>query len=122
MSAPTSSTAKIPDASATKVPDFPNGGGAAAVLAAGIGAFLMAFIALLADKSPAIRSAMIFYKPTGPLSGVTTSAIIVWLAAWFVLHARWKSRNVAVGRIGAVGLTLLILGLLLTFPPIADLF
>jgi hypothetical protein len=29
---------------------------------------------------------MIFYKPTGPLSGVTTCAIVVWLAAWAILH------------------------------------
>jgi hypothetical protein len=42
--------------------------------------------------------------------------------AWFVLHARWKNRNLAMGRAGTVGLSRLILGLLLTFPPIADLF
>jgi hypothetical protein len=112
-----------PNASvAPEVSDIPNGRGAAAVLAAGTGAFLVAFFALLADKSAEIKSAMIFYKPTGPLSGVTTCAIAVWLIAWLVLHARWKSRNLAMGRVNAVALTLLILGLLLTFPPIGDLF
>ena len=39
------------------VRDFPNGGGAAAVLAAGIGSFVVAVFAILADKIPAIKSA-----------------------------------------------------------------
>jgi hypothetical protein len=102
--------------------DFPNGGGAAAILAAGIGSFLVAVFALVADKSAAIKSMMVFYKPTGPLSGVTTSAIIAWLIAWFVLDRLWRARTVAMGRVRAAALVLLILGVLLTFPPIADLF
>lgn len=65
---------------------------------------------------------MIFWKPTGPLSGVTTSAIVLWLTVWAVLHTRWRNRNVALTQINAVAFILLILGFLLTFPPIADLF
>jgi hypothetical protein len=100
----------------------PNGAGAAAILAAGIGAFLMAVFAILADQSAAIKSMMIFWKPTGPLSGVTTCAMVLWLAAWAILHARWRNHSVALTRVNAAAFTLLILGLLLTFPPIADLF
>jgi hypothetical protein len=100
----------------------PNGAGAAAILAAGIGAFLMAVFAILADQSAAIKSMMIFWKPTGPLSGVTTCAIVLWLVVWAILHARWRHRSVALTRVNAAAFTLLILGLLLTFPPIADLF
>ena len=100
----------------------PNGAGAAAVLAAGIGAFLVAVFAILADQSAAIKSRMIFWKPTGPLSGVTTCAIVLWLSVWVILHARWRNRNVALTRVNAAAFVLLILGLLLTFPPIADLF
>jgi hypothetical protein len=98
-----------------------NGPGAAAVLAAGIGTFAVGLFATLADKSAAIKSAMIFSKLTGPLSGVTTSAIVLWLIAWVLLHARWRGKTVNVGRIGAAALVLLALGLLLTFPPFADL-
>jgi hypothetical protein len=100
----------------------PNGAGAAAILAAGIGVFLVAVFAILADRSAAIKSLMIFWKPTGPLSGVTTCAIVLWIAAWAILHARWRNRSVALTRVNAAALVLLILGLLLTFPPIADLF
>jgi integral membrane sensor domain MASE1 len=100
----------------------PNGAGAAAILAAGIGAFLVAAFAILADQNPAIKRMMIFSKSTGPLSGVTTCALVLWLASWAVLHARWRNQNVALSRINAVAFALLILGFLLTFPPIADLF
>ena len=99
-----------------------NGAGAAAVLAAGIGSFLVAVFAILADQVASIKSLMTFYKPTGPLSGVTTSAIAVWLIAWALLHRRWSSRNVSVSRITLAAFALLFLGLLLTFPPLADLF
>ena len=102
--------------------EFFNGSGAAAVLAAGIGSFLVALFALIADKSAVIKTLMVFYKPTGPLSGVTTCAIVAWLIVWLVLDRLWHKRRVAMGRIGVAALALLILGVLLTFPPIADLF
>lgn len=41
---------------------------------------------------------------------------------WIVLHLRWRGRAVALGRIKGVAFALLLLSLLLTFPPIADLF
>ncbi len=100
----------------------PNGPGAAALLAAGIGAFALAVLAITADKVAGIGKLMIFYRPTGPLSGVTSSAIAVWLIVWAILEGRWRRRNVGVGRVGAMALALLMLSVLLTFPPIADLF
>ena len=98
-----------------------SGPGAAAVLAAGIGSFCVGLFAVLADKSPAVKSLMIFSKATGPLSGVTTCAILVWLFCWAVLHARWQTRAVELSRVCALALGLLSLGVLLTFPPFADL-
>ncbi len=114
-------SAQIASASAPSA-TIPNGAGAAAILAAGIGAFLVAVFAILADQCAAIKSLMIFWKPTGPLSGVTTCAIVLWLVAWAILHARWRQRSVNLTRVNAAAFALLILGLLLTFPPIADLF
>ncbi len=102
--------------------DLPNGSGAAAILAAGIGSFLLAVLGLVADRMAGMRALMVFYKPTGPLSGVTTSALVIWLASWAVLNWRWRNRNVALARINCIALALLGLSLLLTFPPVADLF
>lgn len=101
---------------------MPNGAGGAAVLAAGVGAFLLAWLAIAADHIPQFRRAMIFYHPTGPLSGVTTCALVAWLAIWTALHFRWRNRAVAIGPIGAAAVILVCLSVLLTFPPIADLF
>jgi hypothetical protein len=100
----------------------PNGFGAAAVLGAGIGSCALAVIAIAADRVPALGRVLNFYKPTGPLSGVTTTGIAIWLIAWASLHYRWRNRNVALGPIAAAALILLVLGVLLTFPPLADLF
>jgi hypothetical protein len=98
-----------------------NGAGAAAVLAAGVGSFAVGFFAILADKSASIKNLMIFSKPTGPLSGVTTTAIVVWLVVWIIFHLRWRGETVALGRVNTVALIFLVLALLLTFPPLADL-
>jgi len=99
-----------------------NGSGSAAILAAGIGALILAVLAIAADKVPSLKRLMIFYRPTGPLSGVTTCAIFLWLVAWVILNARWRGRSVAAARVNAVAFILLGLSLLLTFPPLADLF
>jgi hypothetical protein len=105
-----------------KVASLTNGSGAAAVLTAGIGAFTLAILAIAADKITSIQRLMVFYKPTGPLSGVTTTAILIWLFTWGILEWRWRNRTVAARRTNAIALILLGLSLLLTFPPIADLF
>ena len=98
-----------------------NGSGAAAILAAGIGSFALAVLACAGDKLAAVKTSLIFYKPTGPLSGVTTTAILIWLLAWGILEWRWRNTTVAAKRVSAVALALLGLSLLLTFPPVVDL-
>jgi hypothetical protein len=103
------------------VPVIANGSGAAAMLAAAIGSFVLAVTAFAGDKSVLIKSSLNFYRPTGPLSGVTTVAILVWLLTWGLLEWRWGKRTVAITRINAVSLALLVLSVLLTFPPIVDL-
>lgn len=105
----------------TSAKDFSTGSGAAALLAAGIGSLMVAVFAIAADKSAAIKSLMIFYRPTGPLSGVTTCAIAAWLIAWVILEWRWRGRTISVKAVSTAALILLGLGLLLTYPPIADL-
>jgi len=100
----------------------PNGSGAAAILSAGIGSFAVGLLAIVADQSSSLKSLFAFYKPTGSLSGVTTVAILIWLFAWGILEWRWRNKAVALGRIQAAALALLGVGLLLTFPPIAELF
>jgi hypothetical protein len=102
--------------------EITNGPGAAAILAAGVGAAALGVLAVAGDKNAAVKSALVFYRPTGPLSGVTTVAIVVWLVSWAVLEWRWGKKSVAVGRVCLVALVLLGVGVLLTFPLVGDLF
>jgi hypothetical protein len=99
----------------------PNGSGAAAILAAGIGCFLLSVFAVIADASKPVARFFTFYVPTGPLSGVTTSAILLWLVTWVVLARMWRHRSVALAKVNIVAFAFLFLGILLTFPPFADM-
>ena len=113
------STSQLAPSSST--PTLTNGSGEAAILSAGVGSFALAVLAMAADKSPHVASSLIFYKPTGPLSGVTTAAILISLFTCGILEWRWRNKTVPARRINATALILLGLRFLLTFPPIADL-
>jgi hypothetical protein len=98
-----------------------NGPGAAAILAAGIGCAAVGILALLGDASQAIGSFLNFYNPVGKLSGVSTVSIVIWLVAWFGLARLWGTKTVALGKVNVAAFALLLVGLLLTFPPFMDL-
>ena len=100
---------------------LPNGPAAAAILAAGIGCGAVGILAFTGDASDSIGRMLNIYNPTGPLSGVTTIAIIIWLVAWFALDRMWRTRTVALGGINVAAFALLVVGFLLTFPPLMDL-
>ena len=100
---------------------IPNGPGAAAILAAGIGCAAMGILAFAGDASDAIGKALNIYNPTGTLSGVTTLAIIIWLVAWLALNRLWRVRTVSMAAVNVASFVLLLVGFLLTFPPFMDL-
>lgn len=112
----------IADRSSGSSTVVPNGSGAAAILAAGAGCFLLAVVAIATDRVAALGHWMSFYRPTGPLSGVTTVAVLAWLAMWIVLDVMWRRRALNLRPVAIAAVVLLVLGLLLTFPPIGDLF
>ena len=101
--------------------NLPNGPAAAAILSAGLGCFLLSIFAVAADASKPVAKFFTFYLPTGPLSGVTTTAIVLWLLMWVVLARLWRHRSVAIAKINVVAFVFLFPGILLTFPPFADL-
>jgi hypothetical protein len=101
--------------------ELPNGAGMAAILAAGIGCAALGLFDFLGDAFKGIGQFFNFYNPTGTLSGVTDTAIVVWLVAWYVLAKRWGDRDVAVGRVTIISYVLLAVGFALTFPPFINL-
>jgi hypothetical protein len=98
-----------------------NGSGGAAILSAGIGCFAIGVLALIGDGSKRTAGLFTFYRPTGPLSGVSTLGIVLWLVVWLVLARRWRKKVVAMSKVNLAAFVFLALGLLLTFPPIGDL-
>lgn len=100
--------------------DPPTGPGAAAILAAGIGCAVLGVFALLGNEFNGIAGFFDFYTPAGPLSGVATCSIAVWLASWFVLSTVWADRDIAIGPVGAAAFALLAVGFILTFPPVVS--
>lgn len=98
-----------------------NGAAAAAVLAAAIGGLALGILALAADAMAAIGRLFNIWNPTGPLSGVTSAAILAWLVAWWVLSRLWSDRNLDLRRINLWAAAMFGAGLLLTFPPFMDL-
>lgn len=98
-----------------------NGPAGAAILSAGAGCCALGILALVADASRPVSHWLTFYFPTGPLSGVSSIAILLWLAMWLVLAQRWKTKTVAIARINALAFALLLIGFLLTYPPLGNL-
>lgn len=96
-----------------------NGSAMAAVVAAGIGSFAMGAVVIAGELGLSVPA---LYAPAGGVSGRTTLAAVVWLVAWAALHARWKQTHVDAQRVHAVTLLLVVLGLVLTFPPVWGLF
>jgi hypothetical protein len=99
---------------------LPNGAVGAATLSAGLGGCVLGILAVIADGSQAVAHLLTFYLPTGPLSGVTSTAIMMWLITWAILARRWRAKTIAITKVNTVAFVLLALSLLLTFPPFAD--
>ena len=96
-----------------------NGAAMAAIVAAGVGAFAVGAVVLLAETG--LWSAPSFYGPVGGLSGRTTVATAVWLLSWWALHARWRRHDVNSTWVLVTTTTLIIIGVLATFPPLWQL-
>jgi multisubunit Na+/H+ antiporter MnhB subunit len=104
----------------SRAPTALNGVTLAAILAAGIGGFAMGLFVILHEAG--VFSAPSLYAPAGALSGRSTFAVVVWLVAWGVLHARWNRQEVAAVPVFRLTLALVALGVLGTFPPVWGLF
>lgn len=101
---------------------IPSGSAAAALIASGIGAFVIGLLTTGAVISEGLKNALNWYNPAGPLTGKTGVGILVWLIVWAVLHNRWKDEEVTLGSIFTWTLVLIALGLILTFPPVFEAF
>ena len=106
----------------------PNGPAAAAVLAAGIGSFVLGLFVTLNEMSTEIHDFLDFSKNygigsgVGPLSGKVILAVGAYLLSWIVLAMLWRGKEVNFRGVFILALVLLALGFALTFPPIFLIF
>lgn len=95
----------------------------AGMLAAGIGCAALGGLVDASEASKSVSKALTFYTPTGDLSGKTVVAIVIWLAAWVILHGMWRHRKIrSRGAILTVTLILIVLAIVAVFPPFFGLF
>jgi hypothetical protein len=102
--------------------DKPEGPISAAILAAGIGALALGVLTTLAEANETIKGWLELSTSVGPLSGKTSFAVVIWLAAWAVLHATMRRTPYETRRAYAITVVLLVLGVIGTFPTFFQLF
>ncbi|MGZ8696856.1 MAG: hypothetical protein ACXWZ1_05830 [Gaiellaceae bacterium] len=102
--------------------DQPTGPVAAAVLAAGIGIFILGLLTTLSEASVGVKDFLDFYDRVGPLSGKTILASAAYLGSWAILHALWRRQNRELRPILIATVVLIVLGILGTFPTFFQAF
>jgi hypothetical protein len=99
----------------------PTGPAAAAILAVGIGVFVLGLCAILGDAFAPMAALFNWVPRTGPLAGVTACAVVLWLLSWWGLERRWSGRDIELRAINRLAAVLFVIGLLLSFPPLMDM-
>jgi lysylphosphatidylglycerol synthetase-like protein (DUF2156 family) len=112
-------TAKQVEETATKVTMAP---ASAAMIAGAIGVFVIGLMTTGAVISEGLKNALNWWNPAGPLSGKTGIGILVWLVSWFTLNTLWKGKEADLAKAFTIALILIVLGLVLTFPPVFEAF
>ena len=111
-----------------EAPTKPNGPAAAAVIAAGVGALVLGIMTTGAVISEDLQGFLRFDESfgigsgVGPLSGKTILATLAYVLAFAGFGMAWRGREMNFRRIFTIGLVLIALGFLLTFPPVFEAF
>jgi hypothetical protein len=103
-------------------PPDPNGGIAAAIIAAGIACAVLGLLVVGAAASALVAQWLTFYAPTGPLSGKAIVSSVVYLVVWPNLHYRLRDKQVDLYKAFLITVALVAIGVVGTFPPVYQLF
>jgi hypothetical protein len=103
-------------------PAIPNGPVAAAMLATGIGAFVLGLFTVLGEASEGVHDFLEWSERVGPLSGVTSLAVIAFVLAWGGLYAGLRDRDLPWRPLIVATVVLLAIALVFTYPPFFQLF
>jgi fluoride ion exporter CrcB/FEX len=115
----------VPELAPLSLSDKPDGPGAAMMISAGIGIFVLGFLTVLAEVSEDAKMWLQSWEwgyGVGPLAGKTTIAALAYIASLALLWILWRTRDINIKAAFYVGLVLGILGAIGTFPPFFQLF
>ena len=115
----------VPELADLHLVDKPDGPGAAAILAAGIGIFVLGLLTTLNEMSEGIHTFLDAFDGdggVGPLSGKTILATVAYFGSWAVLWVLWRNKDIDIKKTFWIGLGLGIAGTVLMFPPVFQAF
>lgn len=94
----------------------------AALIASGVGTFVLGLAVVGAEASAGIKTFLTWSSPVGPLSGKVGLSVIAFVLSWIILHFVLRDRPIKLSTSFVIAAILIVLGLLLTFPPVFLLF
>ena len=105
--------------------DKPDGPGAAMMISAGIGIFVLGLLTVLAEASTGAKDFLADWEwgqGVGPLAGKTTIASLAYVVSLVVLWVLWRSKDVDLKKSFFIGVGLGVLGAVGTFPTFFQAF
>ena len=107
-------------------PPVTTGPAAAALMSVGIGLGALGLSHFLSEASETVKGAMQALghvwipgaQGIGPYSGKETTALLVWLISWALLHTLLRKRDVSVVRAGIAALVLVGIATTILWPPV----
>ncbi len=114
-----------PEVDALHLDERPDGPGAAVMMAAGIGIFLLGLFTLLSEASVSIHDwleSLEFGRGVGPLAGKTILGTVGFFASWIVLGIAWRTKELDLRRWFWIALALGVAGAVMMFPPVFQAF
>jgi fluoride ion exporter CrcB/FEX len=105
--------------------DRPDGPGAAMMISAGIGIFVLGLLTVLAEASSDLKTWLQKWEwgvGVGPLAGKTSIASLAYVVSLVVLWLAWRHRNADLRKAFYVGVVLGLLGAIGTFPTFFQAF
>ncbi len=114
-----------PELAPLNLPEKPDGPGAAMMISAGIGIFVLGLTCILAEASASTSTFLewwAFDLGVGALAGKTVLASLAYFGSLALFWALWKNKDVDVKKVFYIALVLGILGVIAMMPPVFKLF
>jgi len=92
------------------------------MLATGIGALVLGILTVLNEASEGIHDFLEWSERVGPLSGVTSLAVIAFVLSWGALYGGLRDRDLPWRPVIVATIVLLAIAVVLTYPPFFELF